>query len=126
MFAYDGSWKVRLTYMKDQIIRSYCTSCYYTRPDQASSFFHEPCVHEVAAIMLLTSYLNDRDMTDTTDHSADVFLQNALNGKASQKNFRLMRHQMLNRFILRRILKHPAMRAGYSFRFPLAPQKCIR
>ena len=87
VFAYDGSWKVRLTYMKDQIIRSYCTSCYYTRPDQASSFFHEPCVHEVAAIMLLTSYLNDRDMTDTTDHSADVFLQNALNGKASQKNF---------------------------------------
>lgn len=84
--AYDGSWKVRLTYMKDQIIRSYCTNCYYTRPDQASSFFHEPCVHEVAAIMLLTSYLNDKDMTDTTDHSADVFLQQALNGRASQKN----------------------------------------
>lgn len=81
--AFDGSFRVRLTYIKDQIIRSYCTTCYYTRRDPASSFYHEPCEHEVAAILLLTDYLDEKDTTDTTDRSANMFLSQALNGRST-------------------------------------------
>lgn len=75
-----GSFEVRLTFLKDRVIRSYCSSCYFTRPDQKSSFYHEPCVHETAAIMLLCSYLDQRDTTDTTDNAAYIFMDQVLAG----------------------------------------------
>lgn len=73
VFEADNSWNVDLTFVKDRIIRSYCSTCPYYRKYTNSSFSHDACVHEAVAILLLCHYLDDKDTTDDTNESASAF-----------------------------------------------------
>lgn len=80
----DGNGSVRLTITRKRIEQCTCTECYYTKIDSKSSFGHVPCIHQAAAIVLLSQYLDEEDLTDSTDKSARGFLSAALGPKTGR------------------------------------------